>query len=355
MDQLTLTAADDMHCHVREGALLEAVIAETANQFRRAIIMPNLADPIRTVHQACDYRDKILKALAKQSSKNSPKFTPLMTLYVTEGADPQDYKTGYLNGDISAAKLYPAHATTNSAHGVKDVSALYPLLSVMSEIGMPLLIHGEVTDPAIDIFDREEQFIEQILKPLRVRFPDLKVVLEHITTAQAAQFIMDGDDLLAATITPHHMMLNRNALFQGGLRPHHYCLPILKHEQHRIAILKAATSGHPRLFAGTDSAPHPVHLKEQDCGCAGIYNGFNAVGLYTTLFEQAEALTHLEGFLSLNGARFYGISVNEETITVVRKPLSVPENIIIDEEAGEGSFEIKPFLAGQAIEWQLAN
>ncbi|MFK7867090.1 MAG: dihydroorotase [Alphaproteobacteria bacterium] len=358
MEKLDLIAPDDMHCHLRDGVLLDHVIFETARQFKRAVIMPNLTQPVIDGARAAAYQQRIMSSLEQQAmihnrSDIAAEFTPLMTLYVTDQSDPQEYKRAFLAGEAIAAKLYPANATTNSAHGVRDIFALKPLFSMMSDLGMPLLIHGEVTASEIDIFDREAVFIEQVLKPLRAEFPALRMVLEHITTAQAADFIGDSDDPnLAATITPHHMMLNRNALFQGGIRPDHYCLPILKRETHRAAILAAATSGHPRIFAGTDSAPHTKSAKLQPCGCAGIYNAFEAIGLYAELFENENCLHHLEGFTSINGANFYGLPQNKARITLVKQPIAVPEYFEIEQPSGKDY--ITPLRAGKTIAWRHA-
>lgn len=361
MEKLWIKRADDLHCHVRDGILLETVIYETARQFRRAIIMPNLKIPITNRELVNAYRERIMQALKKVAAVNnlpdlSDEFTPLMTFYVTDEADINEYKRAFLSGEVAAAKLYPANATTNSAFGVTNIIGLYPLFKIMAEIGMPLLVHGEVTDPKIDVFDREKIFIATILKPLHDAIPELKIVLEHITTKEAVEFVYDCPHNIAATITPHHCWLNRNALFQGGLRPHHYCLPILKKEPHRAAIAAAATSGDPRFFAGTDSAPHPIHAKEQDCGCAGIYNGLEALGLYAEIFEAADALHHLENFLSINGARFYGLPENEGQICLMRnqadaKPL--PE--FIEYKENDQTHKIKPFRAGEILKWQLAS
>ena len=352
---ITIPPADDMHCHLRDGALLDTVIVETARQFRRAIIMPNLAKPVVNRARALAYRERILSSLEKQKALGQYPFEPLMTLYVTNNADLDDYRQAFLAGEVKAAKLYPAHATTNSAHGVSDVFALKPLLTQMSDMGMPLLIHGEVTDAHIDIFDREAEFIERTLKPLKQIYPDLKVVLEHISTRQAAEFVLQGDETIAATITPHHMLLNRNALFTNGLRPHHYCLPILKREAHRTAVTMAATSGHPRIFAGTDSAPHSQKAKLQACGCAGIYNGYEALGLYAEIFEAHDALEYLPDFLSRNGAKFYGLPLNQGEVSLIKQPVHVPERIHIGNQNGaENEDEVLiPFRAGEAIAWRL--
>lgn len=360
MQETTIIAPDDMHCHLRDGALLDSVILDTALSYSRAIVMPNLAKPILDGEMADHYREMILSALNQQiktnkhlnddSIKFAKAFNPLMTVYLTDKADSLAYKQAFLAKKIVAAKLYPAHATTNSAHGVTDIAGLDGVFRTMSEMGMPLLIHGEVTDPNIDIFDREAVFIQTILIPLRKKFPELKIVLEHITTGEAAEFVLKGDDNLAATVTPHHLLINRNALFQGGLRPHHYCLPILKREEHRQAVLNAAISGHPRFFAGTDSAPHTVKAKQQDCGCAGIYNSFQSAGLYRQIFEEAGGLDYYESFMSKNGAEFYGLPLNKTMIRLKKEAINVPESI----EIANGE-KIIPFLAGKSIAWQVAS
>ena len=348
--KLTLTAPDDFHCHLRDGVLLKAVAPITARNFRRAIIMPNLSPPVCTRADLLAYRARIMAALPEQSG-----FTPLMTLYLTDDSNPQDIITAYQAGDAAAVKLYPANATTHSAHGVTHWHKVKNVLASMEKAGMPLLIHGEITSPESDIFDREARFIEDVLVPLRAAFPTLRIVLEHITTAEAAAYVAENNvakseqQLLGATITPHHLMLNRNALFAGGLRPHHYCLPILKRERHREAVLKAATSGASCFFLGTDSAPHTVGAKESACGCAGIFNSLEGLGLYAEIFESMGALAHLEGFASLNGARFYGLPVNEDRVTLVKTSFSVPERIEVED--GE---TIVPFRAGEDISWRLA-
>ena len=302
--------------------MLQAVLPATARVFARAIVMPNLKPPVTTVEAALAYRERILSALP-----DGAQFTPLMTAYLTDDLDPAVLEKGFRDGVFTAAKLYPANATTNSAAGVTDLDTIAPVLERMEALGMPLLIHGEVTDSAIDIFDREEVFIERHLIPLRERYPGLKVVLEHITTAQAVDYVSGRSPLLAATITPHHLHLNRNAMFAGGFRSDFYCLPVVKRETHRRALVKAATSGEPCFFLGTDSAPHPRAGKESACGCAGIFNALHALESYTAVFEQEEALHHLEGFASEFGPRFYGLPLNSGTVTLERTPLDVPARL----------------------------
>lgn len=314
-DTLTLRRPDDWHLHLRDGELLRAVLPHTAAHFGRAIVMPNLKPPVVTAAQAAAYRDRIRAALPEGAD-----FTPLMTLYLTERTDPQDVVAGHRDGVVTAVKLYPAGATTNSDAGVRDIRAVDAVLEAMAEAGVPLLVHGEVTDPAVDIFDREAAFIEQVLIPLRARIPTLRVVFEHLTTADGVRYVQSCDEGVAATITPHHLMINRNAIFKGGIRPHYYCLPIAKREIHRQALVSAATSGDPRFFLGTDSAPHLDPAKESACGCAGIFNAPNAVACTAQVFEDSGALEHLEAFTSRNGPAFYGLPVNDAEITLVREP-----------------------------------
>ncbi len=340
---LTIRRPDDWHVHFRDGAMLAAVAPHTARQFARAIIMPNLTPPVTSVAAARAYRERILAAVGDAD------FTPLMTCYLTDGIDPAEIERGYAEGVFAACKLYPAHATTNSAHGVTDIRALTGVLETLQRIGMPLLIHGEVTDKAVDIFDREAVFVERTLGPLTRDYPALKIVLEHITTAEAAAFVMEADHPIAATITPQHLMINRNALFDGGLRPHAYCLPVLKRETHRLAVRKAAVSGSPRFFLGTDSAPHVVGAKESGCGCAGIFNAPFALEAYLQVFDEEGALAHFEGFASEHGARFYGLPLNEGTVTLVREDVVVPDRI------GEGDASVVPFLAGTTLGWRFAG
>lgn len=341
-DTLTLRRPDDWHAHLRDGEMLAAVVDHTARQFARAIIMPNLSPPVTTAKAAAAYRDRILKAVNPDLN-----FTPLMTCYLTDTIDAVEIEAGHSAGIFTAAKLYPANATTNSSHGVTDIRNIYPALETMARIGMPLLVHGEVTDSEIDIFDREAVFIERILSKVIRDFPSLKIVFEHITTSEAVRFVENHGENIAATITPHHLEFNRNAIFQGGIRPHYYCLPIAKRETHRRTLREAATSGSPKFFLGTDTAPHAVHAKESACGCAGIFNAPHAMESYAKTFDEEEALDKLEGFASLNGPRFYGLPVNEETITLERKPVTVPNTL---PAAGT---DIIPFHAGETLDWSL--
>ena len=346
MNTLTIRRPDDWHVHLRDGALLQVVAAATARQFARAIVMPNLRPPVTTTAAARDYRDRIKAALCSGGGEAlADGFTPLMTAYLTETIDPADLELGYREGVLTAVKLYPAGATTNSDAGVRDLAAITPVLETLERIGMPLLIHGEVTDSAIDIFDREAVFIERVLAPLLQRHPGLKVVLEHITTSDAADFVRTGPTNLAATITPHHLHINRNALFAGGLRPDLYCLPVAKRELHRIALRAAATSGNPRFFLGTDSAPHPREAKESACGCAGIYNAPHALESYAAVFEAENALDRFEAFASEHGPRFYGLPLNTGSVTLERRPTPVPERID----------DLVPFHAGETLGWQLLD
>jgi dihydroorotase len=341
---LTLRRPDDWHAHLRDGAMLAAVVPFTARQFARAIIMPNLVPPVTTVAAAEAYRERILAALPKGA-----RFTPLMTCYLTDGTDPDEVERGHRSGIFAAVKLYPARATTNSAFGVTDISKTYRVLERMAALGMPLLIHGEVTDPDVDVFDREAVFIERVLAPLVARVPGLKVVLEHVTTKEAVGFVTSAGPKVAATITAHHLIINRNAIFQGGLRPHMYCLPIAKREPHRLALRRAAVSGNPKFFLGTDTAPHPVKDKEADCGCAGIFTAPAALELYAQVFAEEDALDRLEAFASLNGPRFYGLAANEERVTLLNRAWRIPTEV----HAGDAT--VKPFLAGEEIGWQLAD
>lgn len=343
-DRLTLRRPDDWHVHLRDGAMLGLVAPYTAAQFARAIVMPNLVPPVTTAAAAAAYRARILAALPEGAD-----FTPLMTCYLTDDADADDIVRGHGEGVFTACKLYPAGATTNSANGVTDVRRLWPVLEAMQRAGMPLLVHGEVTDPSIDIFDREAVFLDRVLAPLRAAFPELKVVLEHITTADAADYVMEADGPIAATITPQHLLLNRNALFEGGLRPHAYCLPVVKRERHRLAVRRAAVSGSSRFFLGTDSAPHVVGAKESGCGCAGIFNAPHAIETYAQVFDEEGALDRLEGFASEHGARFYGLPLNTGTLTIERGAAEVPATI------GEGEAAVVPFRAGATIGWRIAR
>jgi dihydroorotase len=342
---LTLKRPDDWHVHLRDGAMLKLVLPYTAKVFARAIIMPNLTPPVTSVAAAKAYRERILAALPAGMA-----FTPLMTLYLTDGADAKDIEDGFRGGVYTAAKLYPAHATTNSAHGVTDIKNIRPALETMQRLGMPLLVHGEVTDPEVDIFDREKIFIEKKLISLLKDFPQLKIVLEHATTREAVDFVSENSAKhpLASTITAHHLHINRNAIFQGGIRPHFYCLPVAKREAHRQALVKAATSGKSCFFLGTDSAPHNVAAKESGCGCAGIFTAPQALELYAEIFDQENALARLEGFASLNGPRFYGLPVNEGSVTLVKKPQEdVP---LLTAEDGAG---LLPFALNTKRAWTI--
>ena len=335
-DTITIRRPDDWHAHLRDGAMLDTVAPYTARQFARAIVMPNLAPPVTTVEQAAAYRDRIVAA-------TGPSFTPLMTAYLTDSTDSDELARGHRENVWVAAKLYPAGATTNSASGVTDIAHIRPALARMEKIGMPLLVHGEVTDPDIDVFDREAVFIDRILTGLVADFPGLRIVFEHITTAHAAEFVAAAPATVAATITPHHLHLSRNALFDGGLRPHAYCLPALKREEHRLAVRKAATSGSPKFFLGTDSAPHARDAKESACGCAGIFNAPFALESYATVFDQEGALDRLEGFASEHGPRFYGLPLNDGTVTLERRLRQVPA--LID--------GLVPFHAGTTLGWRM--
>ena len=346
MDRLTLRRPDDWHLHLRDGAALASVVADSARRFARAIVMPNLKPAVRTTQQALHYRDRILGAL-QAGGNEALEFEPLMTLYLTDDTPPEEIARAKLSGRVFGVKLYPAGATTHSDEGVTRLSRCFHTLEKMEELGLPLLVHGESTDPAIDVFDREQAFIEETLGPMLERFPGLKVVLEHITTREAAQFVEVTGENVAATITAHHLLLNRNALFLGGIRPHHYCLPVLKRESHREALVEAATSGNPKFFLGTDSAPHARPTKETACGCAGMYTAHAAIELYATAFEEAEALDKLEGFASVFGARFYGMPLNEGTITLVREEWRVPERVPF------GADELVPLRAGETLPWKL--
>ncbi len=342
VQQLTLRKPDDWHVHLRDGAMLKSVAGHTARQFARAIVMPNLVPPITLAAEAKAYRDRILAAVGP-----SAPFQPLITCYLTDGTDPDEIERGFSAGLFAACKLYPAHATTNSAHGVTDVRHIHRVLERMQRIGMPLLLHGEVTEPGVDIFDREAVFIERVFAPLSRDFPDLKAVFEHITTADAADFVESGGPNLAATITPHHLRINRNAMFEGGIRPHMYCLPVAKRERHRLALRKAATSGSPKFFLGTDSAPHARSAKESACGCAGIFNAPYAIESYAATFDEEGALDKLEAFASEHGPRFYGLPPNTDQIVLNRTPFQVPDLIPI----GDG--ELVPYHAGEILPWRL--
>ena len=340
---LTIARPDDWHVHLRDGAMLRHALPDTARRFARAIVMPNLDPPVTTTAQALAYRERILAVLPP-----GLRFEPLMTLYLTETTAPEDIARAKASGVVHAVKYYPANATTNAHHGVRELRNCSAVLEAMQRHDLPLLMHGEVTDSEIDVFDREAVFIERHLTPLVRDFPQLRVVLEHITTRNAAQFVTEAPTHVAATITAHHLLLNRNAMFAGGLRPHHYCLPVLKREEHRLALIEAATSGDPKFFLGTDSAPHPRHAKESACGCAGIYTAHAAIELYAEAFEDAGRLERLEGFASLHGPAFYRLPRNAETVTLERVDWEVPAQIEI--EAGT----LVPFRAGTRLRWRLA-
>lgn len=343
VESLTIRRPDDWHLHFRDGETMRAVVPQTARQFARAIVMPNLAPPVTTTALAAAYRDRIVAAVPEGVA-----FTPLMTAYLTDESDADDLAAGHADGVLTAAKLYPAGATTNSAHGVTDVANIMSVLERMAEIGMPLCVHGEVTTPDIDIFDREAVFIDRILQPLVDRLPTLRVIFEHITTMQAVSFVESASPNVAATITPQHLHINRNDILVGGIRPHMYCLPVAKREQHRLALRGAATSGSSKYFLGTDSAPHHRHAKESDCGCAGIFNAPFALESYVQVFEDEDALDRFEAFASLNGPAFYGLAPNEERITLEKAPVEVPQ------EVDGGEARIVPFHAGETLSWRLA-
>jgi dihydroorotase len=349
MNTLTLTRPDDWHLHLRDGDALTAVVAASARQFARAIVMPNLKPPVTTVAQATAYRERILQAL-RQTAPNEPAcagFEPLMTLYLTDRTDPDEIRRARESGVVHAVKLYPAGATTHSEAGVTSIGAVHAVLELMQSLGLPLLIHGEVTDAHVDVFDREAVFIDTVLEPLRRDFPGLRVVFEHITTREAAQYVAQAPGEIAATITAHHLLYERNALFKGGIRPHWYCLPILKRETHRRALLDAATSGQSRFFLGTDSAPHAKHLKEHACGCAGCYTAPHALELYAAAFESVGRLDRLEGFASHHGPDFYRLPRNSAQITLERREWVVPESLALGED------QIVPLAAGEPLAWKL--
>jgi dihydroorotase len=343
-DAIDLRRPDDWHVHLRDGAMLNEVARFTARQFARAVVMPNLVPPVTTIAAARAYRERILAALPSTVA-----FTPLMTCYLTDATDPEEVARGFAEGVFAAVKLYPARATTNSEFGVTDYARILPVLERMSMVGMPLLVHGEATEPEIDVFDREAAFIERVLDPLRRRLPELRIVFEHITTEDAADYVAGGGANLAATITAHHLVITRNDLFLGGIRPHLYCLPIAKREKHRRAVRRAATSGDPHFFLGTDSAPHPIAAKEAACGCAGIFTAPCALEIYAEIFEEAEALDRLEAFASLNGPRFYRLPANQARARLWREPLPVPERI------GAGGTALHPFRGGDTLRWRLCE
>ncbi|MCW8827699.1 MAG: dihydroorotase [Gammaproteobacteria bacterium] len=342
MQQLTLTRPDDWHLHLRDDAALKAVVGHSAERFARAIIMPNLKPPVTTTSQALAYRERILTALPEGSD-----FTPLMTLYLTDNTPPEEILRAHESGLVKAVKLYPAGATTNSTSGVTHIYKPEAALRTMAELGMPLLVHGEVTEASVDIFDREAEFLDTVLKPLLEHIPQLKVVAEHITTREMADFVLHAGDNVAATITPQHLLLNRNAMLVGGIRPHHYCLPVLKRESHREVLVEVATSGNPKFFLGTDSAPHAKGDKESACGCAGMYSAHAAIELYAELFEQAGALERLEGFASFHGADFYGLPRNHDTITLRKEEWKVPASYPFGEDV------LVPYRAGEQVHWRL--
>lgn len=348
ISQLTIRRPDDWHVHLRDGAMLAAVAPHSARTFNRVIVMPNLVPPVTTASAAADYRRRIVQAAHATNEPDVARpFTPLMTCYLTDACDPNALEQGFLDGVFAAAKLYPAGATTNSASGVTDIAKIDAVLARMEKIGMPLLIHGEVTDAKVDVFDREAVFIERILIPTRKKFPHLKIVFEHITTKEAVQYVKEADGPTAATITAHHLLYNRNAMFTGGVRPHYYCLPVLKRETHRQALIAAATSGNPKFFLGTDSAPHAKGLKEHACGCAGCYTALHAMELYAQAFEQADALDKLEAFASFYGADFYGLPRNEDKVTLERATWNVPEELPM------GDTTVVPLDAGQSLNWKF--
>ena len=340
--EIKLTRPDDWHLHLRDGAVMQSVVPDSARQFARAIIMPNLETPVTTAEQAVAYRTRIKAALPEGSD-----FKPLMTLYLTDNTTAKDILKAEECGVVYGVKMYPAGATTGSQAGVTDIRKTYAALSMMHESGMPLLIHGEVTDPAVDVFDREAVFIERVLQPLLHDLPGLRVVFEHITTRDAVQFVQEMPDSVGATITAHHLLYNRNAMFNGGIRPHHYCLPVLKRETHREALIAAATGGSPKFFLGTDSAPHAQNAKESACGCAGIYTAHAAMELYAEAFEQANALDKLEAFASIHGAAFYNLPRNSSSITLRKEPWQAPQSLALGEQ------RLVPLRAGETIQWKL--
>ena len=344
MQELTLTRPDDWHLHLRDDALMASVLPDTARQFARAIVMPNLRPPVTTTEQAQAYRTRILAVLPAGMS-----FEPLMTLYLTDNTSADEIRKAKASGIVHAVKLYPAGATTNSDAGVTDIRKTYAALEEMQRCGMPLLVHGEVTDPSIDVFDREAAFIERVMQPLLKDMPALRVVFEHITTKDAAQFVASAPDNIAATLTPQHLLYNRNAMLVGGIRPHYYCLPILKRETHREALVQAATSGSKKFFLGTDSAPHAQHTKENACGCAGCYSAHNAIELYAEAFEQAGALDKLEAFAGYYGADYYGLPRNTAKVTLRKEDWQVPASV------GFGEHRLVPLRAGETMRWRLVG
>ncbi|XBQ15488.1 MAG: dihydroorotase [Oceanicaulis sp.] len=343
-ETLTIRRPDDWHVHLRDGEMLKLVAPYTARQFRRAIVMPNLVPPITTVKQASEYRDRI-----RAAASATPDFEPLMTAYLTDTIDAGELARGHAEGVFTAAKLYPAGATTNSASGVTNVENVYPVFETMAEIGMPLLIHGEVVSPDIDIFDREKVFIDRILSKIVQTFPTLKIVLEHITTEDSVQFVSGAPDTVAATITAHHLRIDRNDMLVGGIRPHMYCLPVAKRARHKHALRQIITTGSEKFFLGTDTAPHERHAKESACGCAGIFSAPTALESYAQTFEEMDALDKLEGFASLHGPRFYGLPLNEGTVTLKRSGQNVPAMI------DEGGLAVTPFHAGERLNWTMIS
>jgi dihydroorotase len=344
LDQITLIRPDDWHLHLRDGEAMRAVLSDAARRFARAIVMPNLRPPVVTTAHALEYRERIRAALPAGAA-----FEPLMTLYLTDNTEPQEIARARASGAVHAVKYYPAGATTHSDSGVTDVARCYPVFEAMEQHALPLLVHGEVTDPEIDVFDRERVFIDRVLAPLLPRFANLRVVLEHVTTREGVQFVLDAPARVAATITAHHLLLNRNALFAGGLRPHHYCLPVLKRELDRRALLDAATGGSPKFFLGTDSAPHARHTKEAECGCAGIYTAHAGIELYAEAFAAVDRLARLEAFASFRGPDFYGLPRNRDTITLVRQEWAVPPELPF------GGDRLVPFRGGGDMAWKLAS
>lgn len=341
-DSLTIIRPDDWHLHLRDGAMMADILPHTARQFGRAIVMPNLKPPVTTTAMAGAYRDRIVAALPADLV-----FEPLMVLYLTDNTQPDEIRRAVDSGFVHGVKLYPAGATTNSDAGVTDLLHCMPSLEMMQQLGLPLLVHGEVTDSDIDIFDREAVFIDRVLQPLRRQLPQLKIVFEHITTREAAQYVRDAEGPMAATITAHHLLYNRNAIFKGGIKPHYYCLPILKREVHRQALVQAATSGGPRFFLGTDSAPHPKGLKEHACGCAGCYTALHAMELYAQAFEEADALDKLEAFASFHGPDFYGLPRNTGYVRLQRAPWTIPDQLKLADTT------LVPLDAGQTLQWKL--
>ncbi len=341
---ITIATPTDFHLHIRDGEILKTVLPHSANEYGSALIMPNLKPPVTSLALAKKYKMEILQALPVDTT-----FKPLMSLYFTQNLNGPAVREAYASDTVTAVKLYPAGATTNSDSGVSYYDGIEGTLETMAELGMPLLVHGEVTDQAVDIFDREVRFIEGILEPIRKRVPTLKVVMEHITTKEAVQYVLEANDNLGATITAHHLLLNRNAIFQGGIHPHHYCLPILKRETHREALVNAAVSGNKKFFLGTDSAPHPQGAKESACGCAGIYTAFSSLPLYTEVFEKKNALDKLEGFASFHGADFYGIPRNEGSVTLVKEETIIPDSFTFGEDV------VVPFRSGGSVAWKVVG